>query len=297
MILNAWDGYSLRLTLYPSFTLSLLKNVGNNYVKNLGLCNGLELSEHLKGVKIRYSCCDLDYVRELCGLTEDPLSLIGHVDPKFHDLYYYLSAQWRGVGLSTASKDFDYIFVAVFLSKRTSYHKNVLYWMDRLFRLVSNVDDILNIDVSEIIKSPQIKELNAVLANYTSNVRPHIVKGNVGAARHTLLEIKGVGPKVTYAYLLHAMRLTDIAPADTHLTYFTSNVLGLNGHQPDKKLCLKYGCEICTYECIVGSLRRFFGKTLGYMQTITYVHVKTLCKKGRCHNCILRRYKLCNLHA
>ncbi|MEM1813165.1 MAG: hypothetical protein QXT01_04170, partial [Sulfolobales archaeon] len=112
MILRAWDGYSLKLTLYPSFTLSLLKSVGNTYVKRLGLYRGLAFEDYLNGVKVRHSDYDLNYVKELCGIVEDPLNLISHVDPKFNDVYYYLIMQWRGVGLSTASKDFDYIFIA-----------------------------------------------------------------------------------------------------------------------------------------------------------------------------------------
>ncbi|MEM1600547.1 MAG: hypothetical protein QW339_01035 [Sulfolobales archaeon] len=295
MILRAWDGYSLKLTLYPSFTLSLLKSVGNTYVKRLGLYRGLAFEDYLNGVKVRHSDYDLNYVKELCGIVEDPLNLISHVDPKFNDVYYYLIMQWRGVGLSTASKDFDYIFIATFLSKRTSYHSNVLSWIDKIFSIVDNVDEILNINVSEMFKSPQTKELNTALRNYMYNVRPYVIRGDVDAVRNSLLEVRGVGPKIVYAYLLHAMRCTDIAPADTHLTYFTNKVLGLNVGQPIKKLCLKYECRNCKHNCIVGYLKEVFGSALGYMQTVVYVHVKTLCKKGKCDVCMLRTHNLCRI--
>lgn len=295
MNFKVWDGYSLSQTLYPSFTLSLLNKEGNTYTKRIGLCNGLKLVDSVNSVKVLNTQCSLEYIRELCGITEDPLNIVDEVDQKFNDLYYYLLTRWRGVGLSTASNDFDHVFVSIFLSKRTSYHRNVLSWMSSLFKMVESIDELSEIDVKNLIRSPQAIELNRVIKCYIDKVRYNVIRGNVDAVRLNLLEIKGVGPKVTYAFLLHAMRRTDFAPVDTHLMYFTTKVLALRGLEPDKSVCLRYRCDCCKHQCILGNLRSFFGRALGYLQTVCYVHVKEFCKKVRCGECVLKGRNLCKL--
>lgn len=94
MFFSSWGGYSLSLTLYPSYTLSLFRFENGIYMKYLGVCGGLKITESSYDVKVLSNECVLDY-----------LNVIDYVDPKFTDLYYYLVFQWRGVGLSTASKD------------------------------------------------------------------------------------------------------------------------------------------------------------------------------------------------
>ncbi len=295
VILKGWDGYSLRLTLYPSFSLALFKLYGDTYLKYLGMCRGLRIHDYGYEVLISGDYCDIDYMRELCGVLEDPLDYVYEVDPRFSDIYYHLFTQWRGVGLSTAMRDFDYVFIAIFLSKRTSYHDLVLQWVNTLFNIISNPEDLNNIDTSNLFKPPQMRELSSVFKEYFYNVRPYVIRGNIDDVKYNLLRIKGVGPKITYAYLLHAMRFTEIAPIDTHFIYFTTNVLGLKYGVPKKEFCLRYECSRCVGNCIMSMLRTFFGRSLGYLQTVVYVHDKMLCKKSRCYECILRRYKLCKL--
>lgn len=295
IVLKGWDGYSLRLTLYPSFSLSMFKLDDDVYLKYLGSCKGLRIYDYGYDVVVLGGYCDIDYVRELCGVLDDPLNYVYEVEPRFNDVYHYLVTQWRGVGLSTATRDLDYVFISIFLSKRTSYHDRVLQWVNSLFNIIDNPEDLINIDTSNLFKPPQMRELSGVFKEYFYNVRPYVVRGNINDVRYNLLRIKGVGPKITYAYLLHAMRFTEIAPIDTHFNYFIFNVLGLKYGMPKKELCLKYDCSKCNSNCVMRELRSFFGKSLGYLQTVVYVHVKMLCKKGRCYECVLRKYRLCKL--
>jgi len=291
VIIKGWDGYSLHLTLYPSFTLSLFNDMGNHYIKLVGFDSGLAVMGYGDGIYVR-GFSDLSYVSELTGVIEDPLNLVNEVDPKFNDMYYYLTTMWRGVGLSTASRDFDYIFIPIFLSKRTSYHVNVLRWSRSIFSMVSSFNDVLEFNFHRISKSPQVIELTHVIRYFINYVRPYVIRGDVEGVKLNLLKIPGVGPKVTYAYILHAMRVTEVAPADTHFTYL-ARLTGFSGELPRKDLCMRYLCSECPLNCIVGTAGRFFGRALGYLQTIAYVHVKRRCKVGMCTNCLLKRYGIC----
>ncbi|MEM2376360.1 MAG: hypothetical protein QXZ10_01960 [Sulfolobales archaeon] len=91
------------------------------------------------------------------------------------------------------------------------------------------------------------------------------------------------------------MRYTEIAPADTHLNYFANKILALHGTQPKKEMCLRHKCDGCSYYCVISNLRQFFGKALGYLQTVSYIHVKELCKKRKCYACVLRKRGLCKI--
>lgn len=294
VILRGWNGYSLSLTLYPSFTLSLLTTDGNHYIKYLGICRGLRLSEYVDGVCFDGQC-DLEYVRELCGIYEDPLDMVNEVELRYVDLYYYLMSQWRGLGLSTARRDPDYIFISAYLSRRTSYHRNVLRWIRELSKIVKDVNELTKLNTSKLFKEPQLRSLSRAFKYYIELVKPKLSRDRIEEIKIGLMSIDGVGPKVAYAFILHAMRFTELAPADTHYTYFVTKVMGLNLKMPKKELCLKYDCYECNLNCIVGYLRMNFGKTLGYFQTTTYVHVKELCKKMLCNSCLLRRHSLCAL--
>lgn len=288
VILRGWNGYALSLTLYPSFTLSLLTLNGNYYIKYLGICKGLKLSNHVDGVYFSGQC-DLEYVKELCGIFKDPLDIVNEVELRYVDTYYYLMSQWRGLGLSTACGDPDYLFISIYLSKRTSYHRNVLHWVREISKIVKNINELAELDTSKLFKQPQLRSLGTAFKQYLELVKPKLGKGHVEEVKMNLMSIKGVGPKITYAFMLHAMRITELAPADTHLIYFVTNVMGLHLKPPKKELCLRYDCYECNLNCIVGYLRMNFGRALGYFQTATYIHVKELCKKILCSNCILRK--------
>mgnify|MGYP001626181398 CR=1 FL=1 len=292
MIIKGWNKYSLTLTLHPSFTLSLMREDRGGYVKYLGLCRELRLREYIDGL-IAEGPCEADYIREICGIVEDPLNVADEVELRYYDIYYYLATQWRGVGLSTASRDPDYIFISVYLSRRTSYHNNVIRWVNDLFKLVSGVNDIIKLETAKLFKQPQLRGLSNAIKEYLKRVKPMIIKGRIHDVRVNLLSIGGVGPKVTYAFMLHALRLTDIAPADTHYAYL-ANSIGIDFKLPRKELCIKYDCYECVHhKCLVGLSRTYFGRALGYLQTIAFMHVKNLCKRGLCDNCLLKKYGRC----
>ena len=283
----------LRLSLYPSFASVLFTQLDNEtLLKDLGYGKGLRIRVHRHEVECEGVLCDDELIKEWIGIWFNPYNYLDkakrskkYVIEKLIDLY-------NGVRIITSSVDWKIILVAVFLSRRTDYHVNVVRWVKTIFRdtyIENNIDTVIKrIDVAG--KSYQLKQLKSSISslfNINFNERPW-------SLRRELLLKKYVGPKVVDAFLLFTKKGTVFTPSDIHYQRFVRNLnlvdkkLGI----PMKNICLRYGanCFDCLFRnnCLTGWSISVFGELSGWVQTIAYIHDKMFCSRNLCMKCKLR---------
>lgn len=272
--LKAWDGYNLHLTLAPSFARALFERKGDSYVKVAGQSEGAVMRQ--EGEYVVGEGCSADELRYWSGLwlnrrlVEEKASLLAEMH--------------RGLGLSISPYDKHLIFVAVFLSRATSWEANVLKWCRAIFSRASTLEELLQLDFTKLGGSFQLRQLREALNKYASVTHT----SDVGELRARLLGIKHVGPKLADAYLLFTGIDTSAAPVDRHALRMAAR-LGLPGVPPRKDLCIRYPCTRCpaSGDCLRFRLTELYGPVAGWVQTAFYVHDTVFCAKRACNSCNL----------
>jgi len=199
--------------------------------------------------------------------------------------YYY------GVRSSVDNLDKWMIFIAIFLSRRTDYHTNVIRWCSKIFSTVSSPYQINNKVINNVSSSYQVKQLSSIINEYIDNVFKFEDKLSPLIIKRELLKIRFVGPKVANAYLLFTRKAMWITPCDIHYTRFIRrlNLLSEPYLQPQKSLCIKFygNCKDCpiSTSCIeYRSVMEYYFLS-GWLQTVSYIHDRKYCRVDKCVEC------------
>ncbi len=282
----------LRLSLYPSFASALFIQLDNEtLLKDLGYGKGLKIRVRCNEVVCEGVLCDDELIKEWIGIWFNPYDYLDKVKRSRRWIIEKLINLYNGVRIITSSIDWKIILAAVFLSRRTDYHVNVVRWIKTIFKdtYIENTDTIIErIDVAG--KSYQLKQLKLSidsLFNVNFNEEPWIL-------RRELLLRKYVGPKVVDAFLLFTKKGSVFTPSDIHYQRFVKNLNLVNRKLgiPMKNMCLRYGanCFDCPFRdnCLTGWSISVFGELSGWVQTIAYIHDKMFCSRKLCMKCGLR---------
>ena len=262
----------LDLSMYPSFLSSLYRyETPQHWVKVLGPGAGTALYTDGSRLCCEGPACSNALLRGASGgwcLEECQEELRSH----------WLAGLYQGLVVSAALEPVDKVLVAasVILSRRTRYATNVRRWMRKIFAGVESIDlGSLTEAAARAagLPSPQPRHLAKVLPRLANIV---LKEGDPWLARKKLLELPGIGPKTADAILLFTGLTTHVAPCDTHLARFATEMLGLrNVRVPSKSTCLRYvACPKCPLRasCLSGVLVKEFGAAAGLVQTIAYVY-------------------------
>lgn len=272
--LRAWEGYSLEITLAPSFVRALFEKRGSSYVKIAGRSREAVIYQEDEWVVCEG--CSGEELSFWSGLWLDR-GLVEERAP-------LLAKAQKGLGLSVDPFDRHLIFTAVFLSRATNWEGNVLKWCRSIFSRAETLDDLLEFDFSRLGRSFQLAQLKRALVSYADAADFR----DVWEARRKLLSIKNVGPKLVDAYLIFSGLDSNAAPIDRHALRMASR-LGITGKPPRKSFCLRYPCPNCplSEQCLRSRLAKLYHPVAGWVQTAFYFHDKTLCSTRACSNCTL----------
>ena len=294
------EDFNLNLTLKPSFVSSLYTKSGDSWIKVSGLLAGDLVVTYVDGVLTVYSkaCGDGDLLREvaLCetGLwDEPPRARISKLKGKLRDQVEALSQLYPGVRLSISPHDFNCIFIAVVLSKRTRYDVFVKRWVGELWRRwMCDLEVLAKLSISDLKPVGSSYQLQDMLEALRDFVNLDVDLTDVAEARRRLMACRGVGPKVADATLLFTTKSPWIVPCDTHLKRVSKRLGWVNGdvRMPSKQLCLRYYCDECMSkygECLKVAIERLFPGFGGWVQTLTYLFGSSTCRAQRplCERC------------
>lgn len=299
------EDYNLNNTMLPSFVSSLYVNLsGNRWRKIAGFLSGkLELMQRERVLEVRCTAeisrkSLLEYITLETGLWHEAFEYqINKLPSGVRIKAEALSKLYPGVRLPVAARDFDYLLIAIALSKRASYYRFVLPWCRVIFECYgADLNKIANLSESElrgIGSSYQLFELQKTLQSYIKIDSSALLKLSPEAARMKLMSCYGLGPKTVDSLILSTYRAPHFIPCDVHL----KNVFGRLGlidlkksKMPVKSFCKRYPCEACPRAkvCIRGKLG-FLGELGGWMQTLAYLHGKRYCHANapKCRACQL----------
>ncbi|MEM2794629.1 MAG: hypothetical protein QXY49_02105, partial [Thermofilaceae archaeon] len=176
--LKAWEGYNLHSTLAPSFVRALFERKGDSYVKIAGRSKGAVMYQ--EGRYVVGKMCSVEELNYWSGLWLSR-QLVEEKAPLLADMH-------RDLGLSISPYDKHLIFIAVFLSRATSWEINVLRWCRAIFARTDNPEELLQLDFSQLGKSFQLRQLHEALNEYATVA----CISDAGELRARLLGIKYV---------------------------------------------------------------------------------------------------------
>ncbi len=297
----AVEDYNLNNTMLPSFVSSLYANPSRNrWRKVAGYLSGkLELMQSRNMLEVRCTAETskkslLEYISLETGLWHDPFEkYLSKLPSKARSKAEALAELYPGVRLPVASKDFDYLLIAVALSKRASYYSFVLHWCRRIFnRYGADLNLIANLpefEMRRIGSSYQLFELQKTLQSYIKLIDSNaIFKLSPEAARKQLMNCYGLGPKTIDSLILSTFKAPHFIPCDVHLknVFQRLRLIDSSNIMPLKPFCIRYTCESCPRACIRSKLC-FLGELGGWMQTLAYLHSQRYChtRAPKCKLC------------
>lgn len=294
--------FNLYTLFYPSFILPIIEVHENKAVKLWGICKELVVSKKDSELVVKHEdkMC-LDYADEILGLWSIPAKL-GIIEKKYREFVEVLMTEYSWFGIATSSLDDIEVFSSIFLSQNTDFHINVVKWIRSIMEKYGSIEAIGSLKASDIIKnvssSYQVLNLVHVLKEYL-RYRELILKKNPEEAILYMLKIKGIGPKVSHAYLVFVRKSTIYAPIDRNFISFLRKfeaTFNLIANAPKKDYCINYSCGVCPINtnCTYYRVRNAFNVFTAWIQSIAYVHNKIMCKHKFCNKCFLK--KLCRVY-
>ncbi|MCC6042646.1 MAG: hypothetical protein LM598_03335 [Candidatus Verstraetearchaeota archaeon] len=301
--------YNLDLTLRPSFVSSLYVRAGESaWHKQVGLLSGSMTVRQVDGLIEVWVAREIDegtkraLTYELGLWDEKPSQRLSTLRGELKEQVKALTELFPGVRLSIAPHDFNCIFIAVALSKRTMYEVFVRKWVKELWdRWRCDPAIIASIkleDLKSVGTSYQLANLVRTLRDYV-RLRVDVCKDEPENLRRALMSCWGVGPKVADATLLFATPSPWIVPCDTHLRRVSRRLgwIGEGVRMPSKALCLNLCCDECVDRfgpCLKVEIEEKFKGFGGWIQTLTYLFGGAICTSSspRCSRCheVLRDY-------
>jgi endonuclease III len=301
--------YSLELTLKPSFVSSLYAKISESaWRKHAGFLSGSVLIKQVGDFVEVWTSYEMGeearraLIYELGLWDEKPSQRLSRLKGELKEQVRALTELFPGVRLSIAPHDFNCIFIAVTLSKRTRYEVFVFKWVKELWdRWRCDPAIIASLkpeDLRCVGTSYQLAGLIKTLHDYVK-LRAYSIKDEVENLRRALMSCWGVGPKVADATLLFATPSPWIVPCDTHLRRVSKRLGWIEGEMrmPNKSLCLNLSCDECVDRfgpCLKVEIEEKFRGFGGWVQTLTYLFGSVVCtnsspKCPRCHE-VLRDY-------
>ncbi|MEM2925714.1 MAG: hypothetical protein QXJ68_08525, partial [Methanocellales archaeon] len=298
------EDYDLNNTMLPSFISSLYINPSRNrWRKTAGFLRGkLELIQRKGVLEVRCTAdiskkSLLEFTSMETGLWHEAFEYqISKLPSRFRTRVKILAELYPGVRLPVAPWDFNYLLIAISLSKRASYYNFVLPWCRMIFKRygadLNKIAKLSNLELRGIGNSYQLFELQKTLKSYIELIETSaLFKLSPEEARMKLMNCYGLGPKTIDSLILSTFKAPHFIPCDVHL----KNVFGRlelidlkNSKMPLKSYCIHYPCEACprTQVCIRGKLC-FLGELGGWMQTLAYLHGKRYCHSNapKCNAC------------
>jgi len=269
----------LRLTLYPSFVLSLFSFNNGTYVKIAGSKKGCKM--RVEGRHLIAECEEAFYwsgawFMEMLNSEEPKRSISWLVD--------ILREQYPMLGLAVDPHDPLHILIPIFLSQSTSYHGNVIRWSRKLWEITNDPFEAANM-APNISGSYQLKRLHESFPCLSS-----ALSGDIWVTRRNLINCKYCGPKVADAFLLFGMAETTSAPVDRHFISMARKLELWSFELPKPWMCREHECHSCSVnkKCIRWLVSESLGKLAGWVQTAFYLHEKLYCSRKLCQRCLLR---------
>jgi len=329
------EGFDLDLTLSPSFVSSLYRRAGpGHWVKIAGSLGGdLELEQQGEILRARSGAPLGD--EELMGIAELETGLwhgpyeegLRSLPESARPILEALGGVYAGLRLPIAPSDFDWILIAVALSKRADYEKRVLAWCRGIWgKYGADIRRISSAPLSELKRispSPQVLGLKRTLRSLLGlgerlprgiierfgaprgPIGPYLLGLPPELARIALISgCWGIGPKTADSIILSTFKAPRFIPCDSHLRAVAAR-LGLVDRSPgmprgdlcSRFICdpdpqVRYGIGSCprARSCIRGRLA-WLGDLGGWFQTIAYLHGKSYCRSRgpKCPECPIRR--------
>lgn len=280
--------YSLNATMYPSYIYALFKLDNGWWIKQYGFRRTGRM--RLIDGFLEYTGFTFREVMDLSGLWYDPVAFLNDLDPKIREVIEEIVGVYRHVRISISPYDRDLVFILAFLSRRTSFHVNVVRWALKLFNVIHGIDDVSRVNLNSIGGSFQLQQLREAVKGYLKATEGEV--RDPWSLRMRLLEIKHVGPKVADAFILFHTYYSWIAPSDIHYQNFIRK-LNIFKYQsiPEKKICLKYTCSECirSSTCLTGLSYHKLGRLAGWLQTVSYIHDREYCSRSRCLKCLIKQ--------
>ncbi len=284
--LNVWDSYSLLNTLKVSYTYPLFENVGDGFVKIYGFNKGLKLKE-VNG-RLYFSGCSELVASMISGLWFNPYTYVKYLSRSSRSIIYELLEKFDGVSVSVNPWDLKTMFITIFLSRNTDFHRRTVAWVKTLINMVDveRVESFESLNLRAVGNSYQILQLNEVLPLIDEVFKKKSMLNDLSlTSRLTffkeiekdLLKIKFVGPKTIHAFALYALGLTTYAPIDRHFTNFLIrySIVDNDFTYPNKRYCLRYDClsnSLCPLRrrCLFFKAYDSFNVLTGWVQAVVY---------------------------
>lgn len=284
--LDVWSGYSLTNTLRVSYAYPLFKKVSNVFAKIYGFNEGLKLKE--VDSKLCFSGCCERTASMLSGLWFNPYTYVKYLSRSSRSLVYELLDKFDGVSVSINPWDLKTMFIIMFLSRNTDFHKRTVPWVRALINIVDveHAEVLKGLDLKVVGSSYQILQLNEALPSINEVFRRSGKLDNADLTfrstffnniKEDLLKIKFVGPKTVYAFALYALGLTTHAPIDRHFANFLirNSIADEDFTYPNKKYCLKYDCLMNSpcplrQRCLFFKAHEKFDVLTGWVQAVAY---------------------------
>ncbi|MEM1644510.1 MAG: hypothetical protein QXL96_01350 [Ignisphaera sp.] len=293
---------NLFMLFYPSFILPMFNIQEDKAIKLWGECRGLVIIKEDSKLVIKHSdrVC-LDYADEILGFWSIP-SRFDVIEKRYREFLEILVSEYSWFGIATSPLDDVEIFSSIFLSQNTDFHVNVVKWVRNIMEKYGSIEALTSLELADIVKciggSYQVLNLVHALKQYLM-YRDHLLKKNPEEVITYMLKIKGVGPKVSHAYLVFVRKLTIYAPIDRNLISFLRNfdvTFDLIANAPKKGYCIRYPCGTCPINigCTYYRVRNAFKVFAAWVQTVAYIHSKLMCKPKLCHRCFLN--KICMVY-
>lgn len=322
--------FDLDLTLKPSFVSCVYRKLGpREWIKIAGKLKGLKLKQEGSTLVAEVSRGSRAKLQELAslhsGLWHEPFEKnLLQLPRGLRRVAQALSRAYPGVRLPLAAGEEVRVFVAIALSRRTSYSSLVLRWCETIWENFPNPLELAQVEARELEKivgsSYQVKQLKDSIAGLlrargiARELFPELKQlpakpfGVLKAlkpeqARLVLLNSsKWIGPKTSDSYLLTTGAL-DVPPCDAHLTLLVRRLKLAPGAKPPRaELCKRFVClktkakelglEPCPQasECLRALLSKKLGKLAGWFQTLAYLHGVRRCRRisPRCKGCELQ---------
>jgi len=278
--------WSLYLSIWPSFIYPLFRVDGEKWIKEYG-CHKGEVF-WLDDEYLVYSSEEALY---WSGAWFNKSEILNRLHGKYREIADRFLKMYGHVGLSISRCDDHLVFIAIFLSRRTSWEINTIRWCKAIFSVTDDPFKLAELKPFNVARSYQLKQLHTAYEAYLERIYGRSFKPE--ALRKELMKIPYVGPKTADAYLLFTGSDVSAVPIDVHLVKMIKRLnLAKNFTLPNKSKCITYGCNSCPIadRCIKNILSMKFGKLAGWIQTVIYIHDNLYCSKHKCQFCTLNKY-------